>query len=91
MEDKNLQNISEEESCKEGSVIKMLDIGTGATVIYPLLAFQMFEWNCIGLENHQLSYEEAYKIIEKNGLCGRSKIELFYTGQREEEDGIKQE
>ncbi|PSG88685.1 23S rRNA (adenine(1618)-N(6))-methyltransferase RlmF [Aurantibacter aestuarii] len=46
----------------------VLDIGTGATLIYPLLGQKAFGWNFIATDTDKDSLKNATKIIEKNKL-----------------------
>ncbi|WP_409525702.1 23S rRNA (adenine(1618)-N(6))-methyltransferase RlmF [Nitrincola sp. MINF-07-Sa-05] len=46
--------------------IKLLDIGTGANGIYPLLACQMYGWQCVGSDINTQSLENVATIIANN-------------------------
>lgn len=46
--------------------ISMLDIGTGASLIYPLLATAAFDWNCTASEVALDSLEFAEKLLSLN-------------------------
>ncbi len=46
--------------------IKMLDIGTGANLIYPILASRHFNWQCTASEVDLDSLKNAQEIIAKN-------------------------
>nr|WP_284047098.1 23S rRNA (adenine(1618)-N(6))-methyltransferase RlmF [Halomonas llamarensis] len=46
--------------------IKLLDIGTGANGIYPLLACQIYGWECVGSDINTQSLENVAKIIANN-------------------------
>ncbi|SRX53965.1 23S rRNA (adenine(1618)-N(6))-methyltransferase RlmF [Aequorivita sp. CIP111184] len=46
--------------------IKMLDIGTGANLIYPILACSHFNWQCTASEVDLDSLKNAQEIIAKN-------------------------
>ncbi|QAA83284.1 23S rRNA (adenine(1618)-N(6))-methyltransferase RlmF [Aequorivita sp. H23M31] len=46
--------------------IHLLDIGTGANLIYPVLATRHFNWKCIASEVNLDSLNNAQKIIDKN-------------------------
>jgi len=46
--------------------IKLLDIGTGANLIYPILASRHFNWQCTASEVDPDSLKNAQEIIEKN-------------------------
>ena len=46
--------------------IKLLDIGTGANGIYPLLACQIYGWQCVGSDINAHSLENVATIIAHN-------------------------
>ncbi|MEO9525717.1 MULTISPECIES: 23S rRNA (adenine(1618)-N(6))-methyltransferase RlmF [Marinobacter] len=46
--------------------IKLLDIGTGANGIYPLLACQIYGWQCVGSDINTESLENVATIIANN-------------------------
>ena len=46
--------------------ITLLDIGTGANGIYPLLACQIYGWHCAGSDINTQSLENVASIIAKN-------------------------
>lgn len=48
--------------------IKVLDIGTGASCIYPLLGHATYEWQFVGSDISERSLENAKKIVDKNKL-----------------------
>jgi len=50
----------------EQSGIKLLDIGTGANGIYPLLACQIYGWQCVGSDINSQSLENVATIIANN-------------------------
>ncbi|MGE6606954.1 23S rRNA (adenine(1618)-N(6))-methyltransferase RlmF [Halomonas sp. NPDC076908] len=51
---------------REQPNIKLLDIGTGANGIYPLLACQIYGWQCVGSDINPHSLENVAKIIANN-------------------------
>lgn len=55
--------------------IKVLDIGTGANLIYPLLGSAIYDWSFVGSELNPLAIESAQKIIDLNPSI-HGKIEL---------------
>ncbi len=57
-----------------GSEKNILDIGTGATCIYPLLGTQEYHWNFVATDIDMHSIENAQQIINKNNL--ENKIQL---------------
>ena len=46
--------------------IRLLDIGTGANGIYPLLASQIYGWQCVGSDINPQSLENVATIIANN-------------------------
>lgn len=48
------------------SDINLLDIGTGANGIYPILACQIYGWRCVGSDINARSLENVSAIINKN-------------------------
>jgi 23S rRNA (adenine1618-N6)-methyltransferase len=50
----------------QGPVVQGLDIGVGASCIYPLLGHQIYGWDFIGSDLDKLSIANAQKIITAN-------------------------
>ncbi|MBD3904564.1 23S rRNA (adenine(1618)-N(6))-methyltransferase RlmF [Chryseobacterium sp. Ch-15] len=48
------------------SSVKGLDIGTGANLVYPLIAHQSYGWKMTGTDINQKSLENAQKILDEN-------------------------
>jgi 23S rRNA (adenine1618-N6)-methyltransferase len=46
--------------------VKILDIGTGANCIYPIIGHQEYGWFFVGTDIDKISIEAAQKIINKN-------------------------
>lgn len=61
---------------KNGKQIKVLDIGTGATCIYPLLGAAEYNWTFVATDIDGESLVSAQKIIDKNDL--NDSVELRY-------------
>jgi len=53
---------------------KVLDIGTGATCIYPLLGQAKFKWDFIASDIDKKSIEVAKQIVDKNNLSDNIKL-----------------
>ncbi|MEM9547019.1 MAG: 23S rRNA (adenine(1618)-N(6))-methyltransferase RlmF [Bacteroidota bacterium] len=53
---------------------KILDIGTGANVVYPLLGNKIYDWDFIATEVDSRAYKAARQIIEANGLKKRIRV-----------------
>ncbi len=58
----------------KNSKVKVLDVGVGANLIYPLLGLKEYGWSFVGSDIGKISLESAQNIIDKNSL--NSKIEL---------------
>ncbi len=67
---------------KNDKEIKVLDIGTGATCIYPLLGKAECDWTFIGTDVDSDSLVSAQKIIDKNDL--NDSIELRYQADKQQ-------
>jgi 23S rRNA (adenine1618-N6)-methyltransferase len=50
----------------KGPKIKCLDIGMGASCIYPIIGSQEYGWSFIGSDIDPIAIESSYKIIESN-------------------------
>ncbi|MCM2680635.1 23S rRNA (adenine(1618)-N(6))-methyltransferase RlmF [Echinimonas agarilytica] len=53
-------------SVPTGSDIRMLDIGTGANCIYPIIASQSYGWKVVGTEVDAHAFDNAKKIVSEN-------------------------
>ena len=58
----------------EGRRSRMLDIGTGASLIYPLLATAAFNWECVGTEIDKEAISYAKGLIRMNSNMRGTKI-----------------
>lgn len=56
--------------------ITILDIGTGATIIYPLLGIKEYNWNFIASDVDSDSLNNAQRIVDKNELT--NSVELRF-------------
>ena len=52
----------------KGSTIKGVDIGTGANVIYPIIATRSYGWKMLGTEIDAVSIKSANTIIDSNAV-----------------------
>lgn len=50
----------------KGSKINVLDIGTGANLIYPILGNSIYDWSFVGSELNPRAIESAQEIIKHN-------------------------
>jgi len=60
----------------DGSKFKVLDIGCGANLIYPILGNAIFGWKFIGAELNPIAIHSARKIIDENPHL-KGKIEVI--------------
>jgi 23S rRNA (adenine1618-N6)-methyltransferase len=48
--------------------VRLLDIGTGANLVYPLIAAHAYGWQCVGVDIDAKALRNAQQIVEANGL-----------------------
>lgn len=48
--------------------VRLLDIGTGANLVYPLIASHAYGWQCVGVDIDSKALSNAQQIIDANGL-----------------------
>jgi 23S rRNA (adenine1618-N6)-methyltransferase len=51
--------------------VRLLDIGTGANLVYPLIASHAYGWQCVGADIDAKALRNAQQIIDANGLQER--------------------
>ena len=61
---------------EKSSKISILDIGTGATCIYPILGNAIYNWSFVGTDIDQNSLDNAQQIINKNKLNDVIRLKL---------------
>lgn len=73
----DLLALSNQGEVPKGEEVTCLDVGTGASCIYPIIAVTEYGWNAIGTETNQDSLNSAEKIIGLNpSLKGKVKLRL---------------
>lgn len=65
----------------DSSKTSILDIGTGASLVYPLIGSSIYHWNFVATDIEPKSIEIAQKIINKN-IHLSSKIELRHQSNQ---------
>lgn len=60
-----------------GEKIKCIDIGIGASCIYPIIGVKEYGWSFVGSDIDKLSLENSQKIIDENKIL-ENKIELRF-------------
>lgn len=71
----DLLRVTNKGKVPKGETIKCLDIGVGATCIYPILGRKLYKWSFIGTDIDTLSLKNSGEIIEKNDLL-KGHVEL---------------
>jgi 23S rRNA (adenine1618-N6)-methyltransferase len=66
---------------KTGSQVKVLDIGTGANCIYPIIGVKSYGWQFTATDINSIAIESAHSIIESNP-CLKDKVHLFLQKDR---------
>ncbi len=61
--------------------VRLLDIGTGANLVYPLIAAHAYGWQCVGVDIDSKALRNAQQIIEANAL--QQQISLRQQPQHE--------
>lgn len=63
-------------STKDSSKIRVLDIGTGANIIYPILGSHRFGWHFVASDIDEIALKSAKLIVDTNkNLKGRIKVQ----------------
>lgn len=55
--------------------IKVLDVGTGANCIYPIIGSTQYQWDFVGTDINQFSVASAKEIVSKN-ISLKNKVEI---------------
>lgn len=63
-----------------GVGVKVLDIGTGANLIYPIIGSSSYDWNFVGSELNPLAFASAEEIVKANPRLN-DKVELRLQAQ----------
>ena len=63
------------DSIEPDKSIRMLDIGTGANGIYPLLASSVYDWECVATDISEASLDNVAKVLKSNAAL-QSRISL---------------
>ena len=56
--------------------VKVLDVGTGATCIYPLLGFAEYKWHFVATDVDAVALKNAQMIIDNNNLSPTVELRL---------------
>jgi 23S rRNA (adenine1618-N6)-methyltransferase len=66
----------------KGKAVRVLDIGTGANCIYPIIGSQSYGWSFVGTDIDPVSVKTARLIVESNS-CLRKLIRIVRQKDRE--------
>lgn len=67
----------------KGNKVSVLDIGTGASCIYPLLGQRSYDWSYVASDIDPISIDVANQIIKSNkGLSSKIKCRLQHNAQQ---------
>lgn len=58
--------ITGDDGIPTGSGIRVLDIGTGANVIYPIIGSSEYKWSFVGSDIDPVSIKSAQKVLDSN-------------------------
>lgn len=61
-----IHNIADLLQNKKGKEVKVMDIGTGASLIYPIIGSRIYDWSFIAVEIEQESLDNCKDILNKN-------------------------
>jgi 23S rRNA (adenine1618-N6)-methyltransferase len=76
----DLLGSSDKGNIPKGNKIKVLDIGTGANCIYPIIGHQEYGWDFVGSDIDVHSVDSAKRIVEANNpLHGAIEIRLQHS------------
>lgn len=62
--------------------VNVLDIGTGSSLIYPLLGASIYNWNFVATDTHVPSLDNAHAILKANPQL-KNKIELRHQPEQD--------
>lgn len=76
----------------QGEIVRVLDIGVGANIIYPLIGNREYGWHFVGADIDTVSIANGRGIIEANSLSSAIELRLqasplaIFTGVIEQEE-----
>lgn len=62
--------LEEEENVSKGKIVKVLDIGTGANCVYPIIGHQEYGWTFVGTDIDPIAVKAAKGIVAANADLG---------------------
>ena len=65
-----------------GRSVRLLDIGTGANCIYPLIGHSAYGWNFVGSDIDHLAVRSAKNIVEANALSRAIQVRQQASAER---------
>jgi 23S rRNA (adenine1618-N6)-methyltransferase len=86
----DLLGLSNQGKFPVGKAIRVLDIGTGANCVYPIIGHREYGWRFVGSDIDPVAYKSASRIIENNpSLEGAIECRLQTSSQHIFKDIIK--
>ncbi len=73
---------SGQKTCPTGKAVKVLDIGTGANCIYPIIGSQSYGWQFVASDSDPVSVKAARLIVQSNA-CLSKRIKLVLQTDRQ--------
>ena len=71
-----------------GSQVKGLDIGTGASAIYPLLGNRLFEWSFLATETDEVALKSARQNVEENQTVVKNVVVVQQSNKTKKFEGV---
>lgn len=68
--------LAEGGSVPTGPTVRCLDIGIGASAIYPIIGHSEYQWSWIGSDIDEKALRSSGAILEKNGLSNSIRLRL---------------
>lgn len=65
-----------------GKQVRVLDIGTGANIIYPLIGFSEYKWRFTAVDIDEMAIKNAMEILHKNGFK-KNEIEIRFQPDKQ--------
>jgi len=69
---------------------RVLDLGTGANIIYPIIGSALCHWHCVGSDIDELSVANAQAILKSNGALSKRVRVVKQTNRKRYFQGVIQ-
>lgn len=61
----------------QGQKVTILDVGTGSSLVYPLLGYKQYHWRFLATELNKGAFKSAVNILKQNEIP-KSSIEVYH-------------